>query len=258
MIKNSTNGVAIVTGGRRGIGAAIASALAHEGFDIALNDIVEDEDSDRLIAELKDIGVKANFVAGDISDLKCHSALIERAGSLGKITCLANNAGINMPVRGDMLDTSAEVFDRLLGVNLRGPFFLSLAVARHMLETAEKTAHRSIIFISSANATMVSPEKGVYCLSKAGLAMAAKLFAARLGEAGVDVFEVQPGLIRTKMNQAVWESYGKLIDAGASLTRRWGEAQDVGKVVAALATGAMPFCTGATVPVGGGLHVHRL
>lgn len=251
-------GVAIVTGGRRGIGAAIAIALAKAGFNLALVDTVEDEASNQTVAEINKDGARSDFICGDISDVEQHAALIKRAASLGPITCLVNNAGVNMPVRGDMLETTPEVFDRLLDVNLRGTFFLTQAVARHMLNEPSGGLHRSITIISSANAVMVSPEKGAYCISKAALAMTAKLFAARLGEAGIDVFEVQPGLIRTQMNQAVWESYGKSIEAGMSITRRWGEADDVGQVVAALAVGTLPFCTGATVPVGGGLHVHRL
>lgn len=251
-------GVAIVTGGRRGIGAATAIALASSGFSITLVDMIQDGDTSNTLSLLSETGVTANFVRADIARLEEHAAIIETANSLGPVTCLVNNAGINMPVRGDMLNTTPHVFDDLMQVNLRGTFFLTQAVAKHMIDHDDTELRRSIIVISSANATMVSPEKGVYCLSKSALSMMAKLYAARLADKGIDVFEVQPGLIRTEMNRAVWESYGRIIDAGASLTRRWGEAHEVGAAVAVLASGGLPFCTGTTVPVGGGLHVQRL
>lgn len=254
----SERGVAIVTGGRRGIGAAIAEALALSGFSITIVDMVHDEATDKTLASIKEAGVSGKFVRGDIADLASHEVVIKEASALGPITCLVNNAGVNMPVRGDMLDTSPAVFDQLIGVNLRGTFFLTQTVAKTMLQDPAENLRRSIIVISSANAAMVSPEKGAYCLSKAALAMMAKLYAARLADKGIDVFEVQPGLIRTEMNRAVWESYGRVIEAGASLTRRWGEPREVGAVVSVLATGSLPFCTGTMVPVGGGLHVHRL
>ncbi|SDS47534.1 3-ketoacyl-ACP reductase [Bradyrhizobium canariense] len=255
---SSKRGTAIVTGGARGIGEATAVALAKSGFDIAVVDTAVNDTGERTIAAIRETGSRADFIRGDIADLGRHAALIDRAAALGPIACLVNNAGINVPVRGDMLETTPEVFDLLIGVNLRGTFFLTQAVAQHMLANPAGELKRSIVIISSANATMASPEKAVYCISKTGLAMMAKLYAARLADSGIDVFEVQPGLIRTKMNEAVRESYGHVIKAGASLIRRWGEPEEVGQVVSALATGLLPFCTGTMVPVGGGLHVHRL
>lgn len=251
-------GTAIVTGGSRGIGEAIALSLARSGFDIAVLDIEDNADGERVVASVRAEGRRADFIQGDIADLDQHDAFVSRAALLGPITCLVNNAGINVAVRGDMLDTTPEVFDRLIGVNLRGTFFLTQAVAQHMLTSPAPDTNRSIVIISSANASMVSCEKAVYCVSKTGLAMTAKLYATRLAHDGIDVYEVQPGLIRTKMNEAVRESYGRVIEDGASLIRRWGEPEDVGQVVSALASGSLPFCTGSTIPVGGGLHVHRL
>jgi NAD(P)-dependent dehydrogenase (short-subunit alcohol dehydrogenase family) len=251
-------GTAIVTGGGRGIGEAIAVALAKSGFDIAVIDTGTNDTGERVVASIKEAGSRAEFIRGDIADIDSHASLIGHAAKLGPVTCLVNNAGINMAVRGDMMETTPEAFDRLMSVNLRGTFFLTQAVARHMLANPAPASIRSVVIISSANAMMVSPEKAVYCISKTGLAMTAKLFAARLADSDIDVFEVQPGLIRTKMNEAVHESYGRAIEAGASLTRRWGKPEEVGEVVSALATGLLPFCTGAMVPVGGGLHVHRL
>lgn len=255
---NDRRGVAIVTGGRRGIGAAVAIALAKEGFHIAIIDTVRDESGEQTVDAIRNSAALVEFIVGDISDIESHDSLVKRIRLLGPIGCLVNNAGVNMPVRGDMLDVKPNVFDQLMNVNLRGTFFLTQAVALQMVKDSQKHLKRSIIIVSSANATMVSPEKSVYCLSKSALSMAAKLYAARLADSGIDVFEVQPGLIKTKMNEPVWDSYGRVIEAGASLVRRWGEASEVGATVAALSTGAFPFCTGMTVPVGGGLHVHRL
>lgn len=265
-----SRGTAVVTGGRRGIGGATALALAAQGYAVAVVDMVEDDDARETMQSLEKAGERAMFVLGDISDIDAASRdggwLDQIEGRLGAITCLINNAGMNVPVRGDLLDTTVDVFDQVLGVNLRGTFFLTLAVAKRMaagakveaeLGTEGKTA-RSIFVVSSANASMVSPEKGAYCISKSALPMLAGLFAARLGEYGVDVYEIQPGLIKTKMNTAVWERYGKAIAEGASLTRRWGTPEDVGQVITSIATGLLPFTTGTMVPVGGGLHVHRL
>lgn len=255
----ANRGTALVTGGRRGIGGATAIRLARAGFRVAVVDAVEDEDATKIMAEIEAAGVLGLFIKGDLADVARHAGWIETvAERLGPITCLVNNAGVNVPKRGDMLEATPETFDQVIGVNLRGTFFLTQAVARHMLATAAPELRRTVVVVSSANAAMVSPEKAVYCLSKSALPMLARLFAARLGEAGIDVFEIQPGLIKTQMNQAVWDTYGAAIAAGASLTRRWGMPEDVAEVATALATGLLPFTTGTMVPVGGGLHIHRL
>lgn len=252
-------GTALVTGGRRGIGGATAVHLAHAGFRVAVVDVVEDEDAAAIVKAIEEAGTAGLFLKGDLADIGRHAEWIETVTDrFGPITCLVNNAGVNVPKRGDMLEATPDAFDQVVGVNLRGTFFLTQQVARHMLATANRGVRQSMIVVSSANAAMVSPEKAVYCLSKSALPMLAQLFAARLGEAGIDVFEIQPGLIKTQMNKAVWETYGAAIEAGASLTRRWGTPDDVAQVATALATGALPFTTGTMVPVGGGLHVHRL
>lgn len=256
--QGGNRGVAIVTGACRGIGAAVAVALAREGFSVALVDIMHEADAEHTKADIEKAGAKSVFIQSDIANLDGHAAIVDAAAALGPVTCLINNAGVNMPVRDDMLKVPPDVYDQVLDVNLRGSFFLTQTVAQHMLSKPRTPAHYSISFITSANATMVSPEKSAYCLSKAALSMASKLFAARLGEENVEVYEVQPGFIRTEMSRAVWETYGDAIKAGKSVTRRWGEPEDVGRVVAALSTGALGFCTGSTIPVGGGLHVHRL
>lgn len=252
-------GVALVTGGRRGIGAATCLQLAQGGYDIAVLDIVRDAAAEATLDAIRESGREAIFLESDVSALDQHDVCIAKIRALlGPITCLVNNAGVNVAVRGDMLEATPETFDRLVDINVRGTFFLTQKVARHMLATRAPQHQQSIFVVSSANSGMVSPEKALYCVSKSALPMLAKLFAARLAADGIDVFEIQPGLIQTEMNKAVWDSYGKAIEAGASLTRRWGQPEDVGRVICSLASGLMPFCTGTTVPVGGGLHVHRL
>ena len=258
-IPASDRGAAIVTGGRRGIGAAIAAALARAGFSVAICDLIRDAAAERTLDSIAAAGGKTLFLTADIADTDCHQSIIEQtSAAFGPITCLVNNAGTQVSVRGDMLAAPIADFDRVIGVNLRGTFFLTQAVGRHMAEAPKTAAPRSVIVISSANAHMVSPEKAIYCLSKSALSMLSKLYAARLAEFGIDVFEIQPGLIKTDMNAAVHDSYGAAIEAGMSLTRRWGLPEDVAAVAAALATGQLPFITGTTLPVGGGLHVHRL
>lgn len=258
-VPRSARGAAIVTGGRRGIGAATAVALAASGFSVAIVDREEDRAAAATLASIRASGGRGLFIRSDISDLGRHEDIIARTiREYGPVTCLVNNAGVQVPVRGDLLDTTPEIFDRLLETNLRGTFFLTLAVARAMISRPAPGCYRSIIVVSSANAALVSPEKGAYCVSKSALPMLAKLFATRLAEHEIDVFEIQPGLIRTDMTEPVRASYGQAIDAGLSPYRRWGEAGEVGAVISALASGLLPFSTGTMIPVGGGLHIHRL
>ena len=177
--------------------------------------------------------------------------------AFGGIDALVNNAGISVRVRGDMLDAAPDSFDHLLATNLRGPFFLTQAVARRWLATPPRRP-RSIVNIASANAAMASPDRAEYCLSKAGLSMMTKLYALRLADAGIGVFEVRPGIIRTAMTAVAAPRYDRLIADGLSPMRRWGEPADVGGVVAALADGRFHFSTGEVVHVDGGLHIPRL
>lgn len=251
-------GVAVVTGGRRGIGATTALALGREGYSVAILDIEEDEQSHGTLKGLRATGVEAEFFRADIADVDRLADLVAAIQNrLGAISCLVNNAGRNVPVRGDLLDTTPDVFDAVVGVNLRGTFFLTLQVARCMLASEEKL-RRSIFVVSSANATMVSPEKAAYCLSKSALPMLTGLYSARLASAGIDVYEIRPGLIKTDMNRSVWAKYDQAIREGASLTPRWGTPEDVATVITSIATGKLPFTTATSIPVGGGLHVHRL
>lgn len=256
---NENRPVALVTGAARGIGRAIALALAAQGTDLVVNDI----DAAALretVAELERQGVGARGVVGDIADVAAHERLLdETCGAFGVPDLLVNNAGISVATRGDMLEVTPESFDRLIGVNLRGPFFLTQALARRMLAAPGRGHARAIISVSSANATAASPDRAEYCLSKTGISMMTKLYAVRLASAGINVYEVRPGVIRTDMTQVARERYDALY-AGGDFTpiNRWGEPADVGRAVATLAGGGFSFSTGDALHVDGGLHIARL
>ncbi len=254
-----SRGTALVTGGRRGIGRAICRALAEVGFDIAVSDLVEAEGARDTLAEVEAAGRKGRYYRRDVSNTDDNDAFVSGIeDDLGVLTCLVNNAGIQVPVRGDLLDVSEEDFDRLIAVNLRGTFFLTQAVARRMVTRASE-AERSIVTITSANASLVSPEKGPYGISKAGLSMAVQQFAVRLAENNIRVHEIRPGLIRTDMTAEVFEKYSPRVEAGqVSPIRRWGEPEEIARAVAALAAGMIPFSTGDIFHIGGGMQIHRL
>lgn len=244
--------VAIVTGAGRGIGRAIADALAGAGFAVA-----------RVSLETKpeDAGEpdrQGGYYACDVSDIAAHDALIERiATELGEPECLVNNAGVTSLARGDLLALSPESYDHTLAINLRVGFFLTQAFARRHLACSPGKPG-SIIFIGSANAEIVGENRADYCISKAGVAMMAKLFAARLAADGIAVFEVRPGVIRTAMTEPATAKYDALLADGGIPMGRWGEPHDIGRTVASLATGAIPYATGIHIDVGGGLQLHRI
>jgi len=252
-------GRAFVTGGRRGIGRGIAYALAEQGFDVVIGDLASDADADETLRGIRERGRRAEFVRCDVADVSSHPAVLDSVeDAVGPLTCLVNNAGISVTRRGDLLEATPESFDELIRVNLRGPYFLTQKAAARFLENSADGQYRSIINISSANAYAASANRGEYCLSKAAVSMATRLFATRLGEAGIGVFEVRPGVIRTNMTAVAAADYDRKIAAGLSPMRRWGEPQDVGRAVAALASGAFGFSTGDAIHVDGGLHIQRL
>ncbi len=247
--------LAVVTGARRGIGASIAIELATRGFDLALIDI---ESADAVAAEAASQGARAALYLSDLAAVEGHRALVERIVTEGgPIACLVNSAGIPAANRGDLLDVGVASYDRVLDVNLRGAFFLTQAVARHMIDS-RGASPRSIITISSVSAEMASVERGEYCISKAGLAMLTKLFALRLAPDSISVFEVRPGVIRTPMTEAVATKYDQRIAAGLVPMGRWGEPEDVANAVAALASGQLAFATGSVIHVDGALSIPRL
>ncbi|MDX8454144.1 3-ketoacyl-ACP reductase [Mesorhizobium sp. VK9D] len=248
---------ALVTGGARGIGLACAEALADAGFDILVADLAG-KPADELAENIVSRGAKFAYAQCDIADLAGHSKLVEAAKrAFGHIDCLVNNAGVGAVARGDLLELTPENFDRALNVNLRGTVFLSQAVAKAMLGAPAGSA-RSIITITSVSATMASPERPDYCVSKAGLSMWVKNLALRLAAENIGVFEVRPGIIRTDMTAGVSAKYDALIEGGLVPARRWGEAADIGGVVAALASGKFGFSTGSVIDVDGALSVPRL
>jgi 3-oxoacyl-[acyl-carrier protein] reductase len=253
---------AFVTGGRRGIGRAICWALADGGFDIVVNDIVEDEAVGDTLSGIESRGGQAMFLRGDVGDLAGHAALTSAAWEgFGGIDCLVNNAGIQVAVRGDLLDTTAESWDRLLSTNLRGPFFLTQRIARLMIATPPRRGQggrRVIVNIASINSERASIDRGEYCISKAGVSMMTSLFALRLARHGIAVNEIRPGIVRTDMTAPVKDGYDRQIAGGLVPIARWGEGEDIGRAVAALASGAFPFTTGEALHVDGGLHIGRL
>lgn len=260
-MRGSTDkGVALVTGGRRGIGRAICCDLARRGFDIAFVDFVADGAAEETLSLIRAKGRQGLFVQLDISDVAAQVGVLDQVeAALGPVTCLVNNAGVQVSVRGDLLETSEVDFDRLVGINLRGTFFLTQAVARRMLARPDAAALRSVITITSANAQLVSPEKGAYCISKAGLSMAMQAFSLRLAAEGVRVHEIRPGLIATDMTADVQEHYTPGIESGQLCAmRRWGQPEDIAGAVGALAAGEMPYSTGDIYNVGGGMHIPRL
>ncbi|ESZ43138.1 3-ketoacyl-ACP reductase [Mesorhizobium sp. RSR565B] len=252
-----TRPAAIVTGGARGIGLACAEALAGDGFDILIADLAE-QAPDELAANITARGAEFAYVRCDIANLEDHTALVDAAiRAFSRIDCLVNNAGVGAVVRGDLLELTPENFDRALGINLRGTVFLSQAVAKAML-AAPSNHPRSIITITSVSADMASPERPDYCISKAGLSMWVKNLALRLAPENIGVFELRPGIIRTDMTASVSAKYDALIDSGLVPAKRWGEASDIGAVVATLAAGKLGFSTGSIINVDGALSVPRL
>jgi NAD(P)-dependent dehydrogenase (short-subunit alcohol dehydrogenase family) len=249
---------ALVTGARRGIGRATCVALARKGFDVVGADIIEDG-IEETGAAVREAGGAFAFLPTDVSDVDAHAALVDAAWSaFGGLECLANIAGVQVRKRQDMLETTPESWDRLLDVNTRGTFFLSQAVAKRMIaDGAPVRGHRSLCFVSSVNSVMASLNRAEYCVSKAGVTMVAKLFALRLARHGINTYDIQPGMIRTDMTREVWDSYAAQIEGGLTPIPRWGEAEDIGGAIATLAAGAMPFSTGHSFPVDGGLLMPR-
>lgn len=251
--------VALVTGARRGIGRAICVALAGAGYDLLGCDIAEEGFRETAQA-VRDAGGSFVHRLADLADVDAIEPLVEWAWSRGGgIEAVVNNAGVGALSRGDLLDMTPHSWDRCLDINARAPFFVSQAAARRMVARgAPRRGPRGVAIVSSANAAMASPERTEYSASKAAASMVARCLALRLAEDGIPVFEIRPGVIRTDMTAPVAARYEQRIADGLSPIRRWGEAEDVAKAVAALLTGAIPFSTGDAFHVDGGLHMHRL
>ena len=252
----------LVTGGGRGIGGGIVEALAAEGWNVAFCGRTAAE---RLLERRRDLesrfGVETLYIETNIAEEsaseKLLGAVLER---LGGFDALVNNAGVAPLVRADLLDMTPESFDRVLSINLRGPFFLTQRVARYFIERRNKSPEFSaaIVNIGSISATVASVSRGEYCFSKAGVAMMTKLFAIRLAEFGIPVYELRPGIIRSDMTAPVTEKYDRLIADGLTLQRRWGEPADVGRAVAMLLRGDLAYSTGQVIKIDGGMEIGRL
>jgi NAD(P)-dependent dehydrogenase (short-subunit alcohol dehydrogenase family) len=252
--------VAIVTGGARGIGLGIARALAAGGWDLAIAGVRDPADVAGTIAALSEAGARTHYVQADIGRAADRDRLVsEVRRTLGRPCALVNNAGRAPRVRADLLEATEASFDEVLQTNLRGPYFLTQAVARGMIaDGVAARPRKGIVFITSVSAEMASPHRGEYCVSKAGLAMGAKLFAARLAPHGIPVYEVRPGIIATDMTAGVKEQYDRRIADGLIPEARWGMPDDVGRAVAALLGGDVPYATGSVLHIDGGLSIPRL
>jgi NAD(P)-dependent dehydrogenase (short-subunit alcohol dehydrogenase family) len=250
---------AIVTGASRGIGHAIALALADEGFDIAAVALPDAERMAELGERVAALGRRFASYAVDLGGLDGHGPVLEAISrELGPVDCLVNNAGVSVLRRGDLLDVSVESYDRCLDLNARGTFFWTQAVARAMAAAPPPPdRHRSIVFVTSSNAVAASVERGEYCLSKAALSMAARLFAIRMAPHGVGVYEVQPGIILTEMTAPAKAKYDALIAEGLLVEPRWGTPEEVARTVRTMAAGLLPYTVGQEVRADGGLLLRR-
>jgi NAD(P)-dependent dehydrogenase (short-subunit alcohol dehydrogenase family) len=244
---------ALVTGGRRGIGKAIALALAEAGFDVAVADVLASDELSAVASEIAAQGRTSAAIVADIGDIAAHGLLLDQAeAAVGPLTTLVNNAGVSVLNRGDLLDVTAESYDRCLAINTRGTFFLTQAFARRVL-TSSASDHRSIVTISSANAVAPSIARGEYCISKAGAAMITKLFAARLSNEGIGVYEIQPGFIETDMTAPSKAKYDALIEGGLTVIKRFGTPAEVARIALTLAQGLLPYTSGQVIQADGGL-----
>ena len=255
------NKIAFITGGTRGIGFGVALALGKAGFDLAVNGMRNEGDVAGALEELRKLGVNVAYFQGNVTVREDRQAMLDNILShFGSVNVLVNNAGIAPRERADILHAKEEIWDEVMEINLKGPYFLTQLFANYFVEKKLENPlfEASIINISSISAFVASVNRGEYCISKAGIAMATKLWATRLGEYDIPVYEIQPGIIKTDMTAGVVEKYDKLFQEGITLQRRWGLPDDVGKVAAMLAQGNMPYATGQAIKVDGGLHIQRL
>jgi len=250
---------AIVTGASRGIGRAIAIELTKLGYDLVINRV--QQEPPQTLKEVEDLGAACEFVQADIGCSEDRSRLVASTKSrFGRCDLLVNNTGVAPLERMDILDATEESFDRVMGINLKGPYFLTQLVANWMVEQRKQYPDRRlrIVNIGSVSSYASTPARGEYCISKAGLSMMTKLYAHRLAEYNIGVFEICPGIIATDMTSPVKDKYDKLIAEGLAPTRRWGQPEDVAKAVGAIAEGRLDFSTGQVINVDGGFHLKRL
>jgi NAD(P)-dependent dehydrogenase (short-subunit alcohol dehydrogenase family) len=256
--------VALVTGGTRGIGLGIAKKLASTGFNVVITGRRNQEEAQSALTEVRDKfgneDLQVHYYQADVAKPSDRQSLLAGIESkFGRLDVLVNNAGIAPKIRADILEASEESFDELITTNLKGPYFLTQAVANWMVRQQEKAeTYRCIINISSVSATVASVNRGDYCIAKAGIAMATMLWAARLTQFGIGVYEIRPGIIETDMTKSVKDKYDALIEGDLLLEKRWGTPDDIGTAVAMLANGDLPYSPGAVLTMDGGLTIPRL
>ncbi len=253
--------VALITGGTRGIGRGIAEALAREDFDLALCGMRPAAAVQEVLDDLRGLGAEVWYAPCDVADSAARADLVAGVRAhFGRLHLLVNNAGVAPRQRNDLLDATEESFEWVVKTNLQGPYFLTQTVAHWMIEQQQAVAdwRGAIVNVSSISATVASINRGEYCISKAGLYMATQLWATRLGEHEIPVYEVRPGVTATDMTAGVKEKYDRLIADGLCVQARWGTPQDVGRAVAMLARGDLPYSTGQVIMVDGGLTLPRL
>lgn len=252
--------VAIITGASQGMGRAITLHLAQLGYAVVINDLTDNERLESLQLELESAGHTCLKAVGDIADLDFHPQLVTcTLERFGRITTLVNNAGVSVKVRGDMLEVLPDSFDRCTNINMRGTFYLTQCVAKAMINqgVAELSLRPSILFITSSNAVAKSIDRSEYCASKAGLSMIAQLYAVRLADEGISVYELQPGLIETEMTRPSKPKYDHLISKGFLAESRWGQPQEIAITVGTLVEGGLPYTVGQVIRNDGGLNVKR-
>jgi NAD(P)-dependent dehydrogenase (short-subunit alcohol dehydrogenase family) len=253
--------VALVTGGSRGIGLGIAQALARDGFDLGICGVRPESGAADSLKVLRDTGRDVIYIQADVSVTADRERLIGTMKShFGRLNVLVNNAGVAPLERQDILEATEESFERLVRINLQGPYFLTQSAANWMiaLKRSDPAFTGCIINVSSISATVASVNRGDYCITKAGISMATQLFAARLGEWDIPVYEIRPGIIKTDMTSGVTSKYDKLIDEGLLVQGRWGTPEDTGRAAAMLARGDLAYSTGQVIMVDGGHSVKRL
>lgn len=254
--------VAVVTGAARGIGYGIAKQLANEGYALSIFDIISRQEVEDNIEELEKKGIPVLYYEGDLSSDRDRKGFCDNIiNKFGRIDVLVNNAGVAPKERKDILEMSEDSFDFVVGVNLKGTLFLTQQVARIMVDEAKNNPEKfnpRIINIASISSYVSSPNRGEYCISKAGISMLTKLFADRLAEEGVKVYEIRPGIIYTDMTRVVKDKYDKLIDKGLTPIKRWGYPQDIANAVSVFCSGKLDFSTGEVLNIDGGFHLRRL
>ncbi len=258
---DSNERVALITGGSRGLGLGIAQQLAADGFNLAINGRRPIEDVAEVIESLRARGGEVEYLRGDVSDAESRTLMVDELRSrFGQLNVLVNNAGVAPTERTDLLDASEESFDRVLGTNLKGPYFLTQSIAKWMIEQrqASESFAATIVNVSSVSAELASVNRGEYCISKAGVSMATKLWALRLAEYGIQVFEVRPGIFQTDMTASVKEDYERLLSEGLTLESRWGDPAELGRAVSLLVSGELSYATGNVLKVDGGMTLPRL